>query len=533
MENEEKDKLNSIPYFKRLFMLCLLFFKLGIVNFGGGYALLPLLSKELVEKRGWTTDEELADYYAVGQCTPGAIAVNVSTFIGCKICGTLGGILATVSFVLPAFIIIFIIATVLTNFNQNPFVVNALAGINVVVFVLILSAVKKLSKKSIIDIFGLLIAITVAFMAIFLKAIPLYVYVIAAAILGLLINIIKEKRFESKYKIKEENIEEPKEENEEPKEENIEEPKEEKIEKKVNKVNKEKLTKKDVLMFIFGIFVGLLTGLIGAISLIFVKNKKYRNGLIVTSFFWIIIAVCLLVSIITNNYVYFEIYFNFFRIGACAFGGGLATFPFLEELGKTTGWYTEEQLTAMLAISESTPGAMGINMSTYVGYSVSLGVYNNYFLAFVGSIISTLGLVSPSIIVILIVSLFLKKFRTNKYVNFIFYGLRAASIGLIIAAAYSVLRVALFNVVDPLADVKEHYDIISAFNQTVEYFKTNDGANFFSVIYKYLTLLLDFRAVMVALVFGIFIFKFKKHPVLYIAIGAVVGIILQMGNVSL
>ena len=523
---EDKKALNEIPYFKRLLMLCLLFFKLGIVNFGGGYALLPLLSRELVEKRGWTTDTELADYYAVGQCTPGAIAVNVSTFIGYKVCGILGGILATISFVFPAFLIIFVIATVLTNFNDNPFVVNALAGINVVVFILILSAIFKLSKKSIVDIWGIIIAALVTVLSIFVKAIPLYAYVIAAAFLGLLINIIKEKRFNAKYRVKQEAITEPK------ADENVEQ--KEEIEGNKEVKSNDKLTKKDLLMFFSGLLVGLISGLIGCISLIFIKNKKYRNGLIVTSFFWLIIAICLIVSLITNNYIYFDIYFNFFRIGACAFGGGLATFPFLQELGETTGWFTGEELTAMLAVSESTPGAMGINMSTYVGYTVTLNAYNhNYFLAFLGSTISTLGLVSPSIIVILIVSLFLQKFNSNKYVAWIFYGLRAASIGLICAAAYSVLQVSIFGVVDPLAEVKTHYDLISAFNATKDYFSVNSGANFFSVIYQYLKFLLDFKALAVALVFGILVFKLKKHPVVYIALGAVVGIILQMGNVSL
>ncbi|MBQ7641825.1 MAG: chromate transporter [Acholeplasmatales bacterium] len=525
MEEKLEEKNNvEIPYFKRLFLLCVLFFKLGIVNFGGGYALLPLLSRELVDKRHWTTDTELADYYAVGQCTPGAIAVNVSTFIGYKICGILGGILATISFVFPAFVIIFIIATVLTNFSDNPFVVNALAGINAVVFILILSAIFKLSKKSIVDIWGILLAASVTILSIFVKAIPLYVYIIVAAVLGLLINLIKEKRFNAKYKVKK--TEET--EKLEIKEETTEEVKEEKIEKEKG------LTKNDVLMFFLGLLVGVSTGLIGCISLIFVKNKKYRNGLISSSFFWIIITVCLIVSLATNNYVYFDIYFNFFRIGACAFGGGLATFPFLQELGQTTGWFNQEQLTAMLAVSESTPGAMGINMSTYVGYTVSLSAYNNnYFLAFLGSIISTLGLVSPSIIVILIVSLFLQKFSKNKYVSWIFYGLRAASIGLICAAAYSVLKVSIFGVVDPTALVKDHYDIISAFTATIDYYKVNSGANFFSCIYRYITYLLDFKALVVALVFGILVFKLKKHPVFYIALGAVVGILLQMGNVSL
>ena len=91
-----------------LIKLYITFFKLGIVNFGGGYAMLPLLERELADKRGWTTSEELADFYAVGQCTPGAIAVNVSTMIGYKRKGVLGGIAATLGFISPAFIIIFI-----------------------------------------------------------------------------------------------------------------------------------------------------------------------------------------------------------------------------------------------------------------------------------------------------------------------------------------------------------------------------------------------------------------------------------------
>jgi len=520
MEEAKNIELKQIPYFKRLLLLFLLFFKLGIVNFGGGYALLPLLSRELVDKRHWSTNSELADYYAVGQCTPGAIAVNVSTFIGYKVCGMLGGIIATLAFVSPAFIIIFVIAVALSNFNDNPFVINALAGINVAVFVLILSAIVKLSKNSIVDIWGLLIAISVALLSIFVKAIPLYVYVIVAAILGFLIKYIIEKKKYSKIKpVNENKIEEN-----ENKKEVLEDKKEE---------QNISITKNDVLMFIFGLLAGAIIGLFGIFTLSIVKNKKYRNGLIIASFFWVIIGVCLLVSLITNNFIFFSIYFNFFRIGACAFGGGLATLPFLEELGLDTGWFNQEQLTAMLAISESTPGAMGINMSTYVGYTVSLGAYDNYFLAFIGSIISTLGLVSPSIIVIIIVSLFLQKFSNNKYVGWVFYGLRAASIGLICAAAYSVLKVSIFDVVDQSAAIREHYDIVSAFKATIDYYKVNDGGNFFSFIYRYFDYLFEFKALALGLFFGIIVFKFKKHPIFYIALGAVFGILLQMGNASL
>ena len=521
---EDKEKINNIydtPYLKRLLAIVILFFKLGVVNFGGGYALLPLLSKELVEKRGWTTDTDLADYYAIGQCTPGAIAVNVSTFIGYKIAGMLGGILATLSFVSPAFIIIFAIATLLTNFSDNPFVLNALAGINVVVFVLILSAIVKLSKKSIPDLYTLFIAIIVAFLAIFVKVIPLYVYVIAAALIGLLINILKDKK-SAKIKPKEEAIND-----------DISDKLDDNIITNTDLIPQIKDDKKESnLYMVLGLIIGLIFGFLAVFSFLFIKKKKYSEGVIATSFLWLIMAIITIISVIYDNYILFELYFNFFRIGICAFGGGLATLPFLDELGMSTGWFNQEDLAKMLAVSESTPGAMGINMSTYVGYSVGQLAFNNPFISFISSMISTLGLVSPSIIVIVIVSLFLKKFSDNKYVNYVFYGLRAASIGLICAAAYSVLVVSVFNVVSYDAEEIVHYNIITAFNYTKDYINAN-GGNFFSAINLYIETLINFKALGLGLLTFILVFKFKKHPVIYILFGALMGIILKMANCNM
>ena len=174
-------------------MLYAVFFKMGIVNFGGGYALLPLLQKELVDKRGWTTNEEITDYYAIGQCTPGAIAVNVSTFIGYKIKGVLGGIVATLGFVSPAFIIIFLIATVLNQFSDLWYVQSAFKAIRACVFVLILSAIIKLSKKSIVDWITLGLAATVLLLTVFTE-IPLFIYVLVAGFIGVMVNWYKDKR---------------------------------------------------------------------------------------------------------------------------------------------------------------------------------------------------------------------------------------------------------------------------------------------------------------------------------------------------
>lgn len=128
--------------------LFLTFAKVGVCTFGGGYAMLPILQREVVEKKGWATEEELTDYFAIGQCTPGIIAVNTATFIGHKYKGIAGGILATLGVVFPSLIIITIIAAFLQNFASYPVVAHALAGINAAVVALIAVSVFKLGKST-------------------------------------------------------------------------------------------------------------------------------------------------------------------------------------------------------------------------------------------------------------------------------------------------------------------------------------------------------------------------------------------------
>lgn len=136
---------------KALLNLFWVFMKIGAVMFGGGYAMLPILTRELVEKRSWTTDEELVDCFAISQCTPGVIAVNVATFIGNKKKGFLGGLFATVGVVFVPTVIIMLIAIFITNFADNEYVKDALKGISVCVCVLIINAITKLWGKSIVD----------------------------------------------------------------------------------------------------------------------------------------------------------------------------------------------------------------------------------------------------------------------------------------------------------------------------------------------------------------------------------------------
>ena len=128
--------------------LFLTFAKVGVCTFGGGYAMLPILQREIVEKKGWATEEELTDYFAIGQCTPGVIAVNTATFIGHKLKGTPGGIFTTLGVVFPSLVIIAIVAGFLSNFAQYPLVQHALAGVNACVVALIASSVIKLGKST-------------------------------------------------------------------------------------------------------------------------------------------------------------------------------------------------------------------------------------------------------------------------------------------------------------------------------------------------------------------------------------------------
>lgn len=164
--------------------LFLTFAKAGVCTFGGGYAMLPILQREVVQKKHWSTEEDLADYYAVGQCTPGIIAVNTATFVGVKQKGVLGGVVATLGVVLPSVIIITLIAAFLQNFSHIPAVAHAFAGIRACVCVLILQAVLKLRKASVKDAPSVLIFV-IAFLASAIIGISPTFIVIAAGLAGL------------------------------------------------------------------------------------------------------------------------------------------------------------------------------------------------------------------------------------------------------------------------------------------------------------------------------------------------------------
>lgn len=183
--------------------------------------------------------------------------------------------------------------------------------------------------------------------------------------------------------------------------------------------------------------------------------------------------------------VIFRLIYEFFKTGLFAVGGGLATLPFLYEMGENTGWFTNEDVLNLLAVSESTPGAIGINMSTYVGY-ICAGIP--------GAIIATLSLAAPCIIVIIIISKVLDKFRGSPVVEGVFKGLRPASIGLITAAFLSVAQEALLYL--------ENYAGIST-----------------------ILAVFNWKGILLAVVLFFLMKKWKAHPIVFIAIAAAVGIV--------
>ena len=177
---------------KELLDLFLTFARIGGLTFGGGYAMLPMLQREVVEKRGWATEEELMDYYAIGQCTPGIIAVNTATFIGSKVRGVIGGITATLGVVFPSLVIISVIAAFISNFADLAAVKDAFAGLRVRVLVLILNAVVKLGKASVKDAVTLCIFLAVLAASVLLDLSPI-IFVVCAAIAGIAAKVLLAK----------------------------------------------------------------------------------------------------------------------------------------------------------------------------------------------------------------------------------------------------------------------------------------------------------------------------------------------------
>lgn len=178
---------------KIYFELFAAFMRIGGLTFGGGYAMLPMLQREVVENKHWATEEELMDYYAIGQCTPGIIAINTATFVGQKVAGFWGAIFATIGIVFPSWIIITFLCLFLRSFSSYAVVQHALAGITVAVFALVLDSLIKLGKKSVKDLFGVIVCLVVFCIALFTD-ISSFFLVIGSGICGWLITPLLGKK---------------------------------------------------------------------------------------------------------------------------------------------------------------------------------------------------------------------------------------------------------------------------------------------------------------------------------------------------
>ena len=177
---------------KVLIQLFTAWFKMGLFTFGGGYAMLPMIQREAINKYHWASEEEIMDYYAVGQCTPGIIAVNTATFVGYKVKGILGGIAATLGVISPSIIIIFLIASLINNFSQLEVVQHALNGIKVAVCVLMFVAVEKLIKGAIKDKISFTLAL-VAFLLAYFTNISTVLIVLCAGVVGYVLFLTKKE----------------------------------------------------------------------------------------------------------------------------------------------------------------------------------------------------------------------------------------------------------------------------------------------------------------------------------------------------
>lgn len=197
---------------------------------------------------------------------------------------------------------------------------------------------------------------------------------------------------------------------------------------------------------------------------------------------------------------YLHLFWEFFKTGLFAIGGGMATIPFLYDLSDKTGWFSHNDLANMIAVGESTPGPIGVNMATYVGFVTGMQ-QNGIATAILGAVTATVGLVTPSVIMILIVAAILKSFRNNLYVNNAFYGLRPASTGLIAAAGISVIVSNLF-----FAEQFASGNILGGIN---------------------------WKGIVLAIVLWVLTNVVKKtkkwHPIVFIGLAALVGIVFQMG----
>lgn len=434
---------------KILLELFSVLFKIGLCTFGGGIAMLPILERELAEKRKWTTSDELLDWFAIGQSTPGIIAVNVATFIGNKRAGVIGGIVGTLGMVFPSLIVITVIAKFISNFSSILWVQSALKGINIAVAALLTRAVWNFARKAVKNLFALVLFL-LSFSAIYFFNVSTVWIIVFSIFIGVLLGSLKGEysfkptlvialilscTFLLLYFVPKKNL-------------NTQNISTQKIESSSESEHLE-------------------------LSLLTEKTSELEHS-----------------SLSETQIPLIRLFFIFVYVGLVTIGGGLVAITVMQQLiVEKYALIGIDMFYNMVAVSESTPGPMGINMATYIGCEL----YGPF-----GACVTTLGQVIPSIVCILLIANFFAKFSERAGVKAAFSTLRPSVTGVIAVAAVKVFVLTLLNLPDSLSD-----------------FLTLDAW----------TSLLNISGFLFYLAGCLILFKTKLHPILLVILGGIFGVI--------
>ena len=495
------DILNKVYYIlgimkklKDYLNLFLIFFKIGLFTFGGGYAMISVISHEVVEKKKYIDQEEFSDLVAIAESTPGPIAINSATYIGYRKAGVMGSIFASIGVTLPSLIIIYLISLFFSKILEYELVQKAFAGIQCCVALLIISAGVKLLKNVKKNIPSLIL-LSISFIALVVFnfvdfSISTIYFVIFGAIMGIAIYYRPKKKVDNGPigGHLEQNAENLSEENTQvcdnapmavDEKENAETKVISSVESQENgEVKLKKGVRNRVLKALIpSIVVGLVIFTLlffGGIYKIFneeaIKNLSQSSG-----------------------YAYFlkvsELFTAFLKIGLFSFGGGYGMLPLMIEETVERNWITEAEFTNFLAVAESTPGPIAINMATYVG-STQGGLF--------GSIMATIGVITPSVIIILIIVSLLSNFLKYDGVRCALSGMKPVICGMIFETG---IMLAVENVLPNIA------------NLSVE------GFSYMAIIITAIVATIS--------ILGKRLLKKKISPIILILISAVLGMLLM------
>lgn len=405
-----------------------MFFKIGLFTFGGGYAMISLISHEVVEKKKYIDGEEFSDLVAIAESTPGPIAINSATYIGYKKAGVLGSVAASIGVVLPSLIIIYLISLFLGKILEYPLVQKAFKGIQCGVSVLIFSAGLKLMKNVKKDVLSyVLLSLSLAFLLVINFTdwnISTIYFIIVGAIVGLIAYYRPKKNLDNG--LIGEDL--PEKSSENAKLNQAESNNDDVTVLNNNGAENDEAKKKGKLKYIVsfsvvGVIILCLLFFGGLYKFVFEDAVKNLS----TSAFY--------VNFLTES----ELYATFFKIGLFSFGGGYGMLPLMLEETVGRNWLTSAEFANFLAVAESTPGPVSINMATYVG-STQGGL--------LGSVMATLGVITPSIIVILIIVALLKDFLQYQGVRATLTGMKPVICGMIIATAVDLALTNVFPAIE-------------------------------------------------------------------------------------